>query len=113
MKFAPWEVPNERQRYCSHGVFCIPRGRSLFYPYRGHHCNWLKYLGYPEWNASPALIMVMWGLDQVRHAKTKPGLRGIILGVGYTLIGLVVVFLKDASPLWAMILVDWLVEYID
>ncbi|MCL4384486.1 hypothetical protein M1116_03460 [Patescibacteria group bacterium] len=67
-------------------------------------------------NASPlwAIILVIWGLERVAIVSVRrpwmPALRGLVLGVGYALLGVVAVYLQNAYVLWGMILVNWLAE---
>lgn len=69
---------------------------------------WVTKSPTPLW----ALILVMWGVERVRHGK-KPALSGTVLGLVYLFLGIIVIYLKDSSVLWAMILANWLIDYID
>lgn len=63
-----------------------------------------------------ALILVAWGLERIRDTNQeyplKPLMLGLVIGLLYAFIGLVVYFVKDGNYLWAMILVNWLADTI-
>lgn len=71
---------------------------------------WFTHSASPLW----AIILLIWGIEIVRDTDRpyawKPAVSGLVMGIAYAILGIVAYYVNEPRVLWAMILVNWLVE---